>query len=216
MTKITNTAVDPSNPRPGVETLKHNRSLQPGTIQEQERAGQRELLASTQLPVDCQGDLEKFEALGFTFGARSPGDTLFREATLPPGWKRQGSDHDMWSYIVDEKGRRRVMVFYKAAFYDRSAHMGLCSHRYRLVLKGDKGYVGYVSYRKDQPIQYTAVPNEAWDYATPREEDDKERMARVLAEPGVRIVYLHQKVDDAWEELIGPKPTGYETEEYEA
>lgn len=216
MTKITNTATDPSNPMPGVETLRHIRKLAPGAIQEQERAGQRELLQSTQLPTDCRGDLEKFLALGFTFGAPSPGDKLFCEATLPPGWKREGSDHDMWSYIVDEKGRRRVSVFYKAAFYDRSAFMGLCSHNYKLVLKGDKGYVGYVSYRKEQPIKYTAVPSEAWDYRTPREDLDKDRMARVLAEPGVRIVYLHQKIDDAWEELIGPKPTGYETEEYEA
>jgi hypothetical protein len=37
------------------------------------------------------------------------------------------SDHAMWSYLVDELGRERVSIFYKAAFYDRSAHMSLTS-----------------------------------------------------------------------------------------
>jgi hypothetical protein len=48
---------------------------------------------------------------------------MFRQATLPPGWKKTGSDHDMWSYVEDERGLRRVAVFYKAAFYDRRADM---------------------------------------------------------------------------------------------
>jgi len=33
----------------------------------------------------------------------------------------------MWSYLLDEHGRRRVAIFYKAAFYDRSAFMRLNS-----------------------------------------------------------------------------------------
>ena len=48
-------------------------------------------------------------------------------ATLPPGWSRQGSDHAMWAHLLDEHGRQRVGIFYKAAFYDRSAHMHLIS-----------------------------------------------------------------------------------------
>ena len=31
----------------------------------------------------------------------------------------------MWSHIVDAEGRKRVAVFYKAAFYDRRADMRL-------------------------------------------------------------------------------------------
>ena len=33
----------------------------------------------------------------------------------------------MWSSVVDELGRERAAVFYKAAFYDRRAHMTLTS-----------------------------------------------------------------------------------------
>ncbi|MCX4974266.1 hypothetical protein [Streptomyces sp. NBC_00620] len=97
-------------------------------VEEQERAGQRQLVNSDRLPVEIQsgcGDTAAFEALGFTFGEPDRHDPLFRPATLPDGWKREGSDHDMWSFIVDELGRRRVAVFYKAAFYDRRASMRL-------------------------------------------------------------------------------------------
>lgn len=90
----------------------------------QERAGQHELVNSDRLPTDIR-DRAAFEALGFTFGDPDAGDPMFCPATLPPGWKREGSDHAMWSYIVDTLGRRRASIFYKAAFYDRSAFMSL-------------------------------------------------------------------------------------------
>jgi hypothetical protein len=107
-------------------------SLGPGgpgqVIEEQERAGQAQLLASEQLPTDLNGcNQAEFEALGFVLGDVTPGDRLFRTATLPAGWKREASEHAMWSYIVDEHGRRRVSIFYKAAYYDRSAHMSLAT-----------------------------------------------------------------------------------------
>jgi len=99
----------------------------PGTrsafIEAQEAAGQRELVASatipTRLTVGTEADLVAF---GFTLGQPCPCDPMFREVTLPDGWTRQASDHAMWSYIVDELGRRRVAMFYKAAFYDRNAY----------------------------------------------------------------------------------------------
>ncbi|MFJ2004754.1 hypothetical protein [Streptomyces chartreusis] len=94
----------------------------------QERAGQAQLVNSEQLPIDLNGDdRAAFEALGITFGDPTPGDPLFQPVTLPEGWRREASDHDMWSYVVDQLGRRRIAVFYKAAFYDRSAFMRLNS-----------------------------------------------------------------------------------------
>lgn len=51
---------------------------------------------------------------------------------MPDGWKKEPTDHDMWSRIVDEKGRERAMVFYKAAFYDQRADMRLVG-RYKIV-----------------------------------------------------------------------------------
>jgi hypothetical protein len=98
-------------------------------ITSQEAAGQRQLVASTSLPTDASGDDAEFLALGFTFGDPDPGDPMFRPVTLPDGWSKQPSDHDMWSHVVDELGRRRVAVFYKAAFYDRRAFMRLESLR---------------------------------------------------------------------------------------
>lgn len=94
----------------------------PRGIEASERRGQEQLLQSTVLPTEGS-DGEEFAALGFKFGPKVEGDELFREATLPDGWKKEGSDHDMWSYIVDERGIHRVSVFYKAAFYDRRAFM---------------------------------------------------------------------------------------------
>lgn len=91
-----------------------------------EAAGQRQLVNSSVLPASTPHDSrEDFEALGFVFGAPVPGDPLFVEATLPDGWEKRGSDHDMWSYIYDAEGNQRVAVFYKAAFYDRKADMYL-------------------------------------------------------------------------------------------
>lgn len=94
-----------------------------GFIEASEARGQQELLASDVLPVEMNPSREAFEAVGFKFGEPVQGDELFLEATLPTGWQRQGSDHSMWTYIVDETGRQRVSIFYKAAFYDRSAFM---------------------------------------------------------------------------------------------
>jgi hypothetical protein len=109
------------------EALKHiTRSPWPADIERSEREGQAALVAdSTALPIDLHyPDTESdLVALGFTLG--SPIDNLFREATLPAGWQKRASDHAMWSYIDDDQGRERVVVFYKAAFYDRRAHMRL-------------------------------------------------------------------------------------------
>lgn len=100
----------------------------------QEAAGQHQLVNSTSLP--SKGPTDEMTALGFTFGEPDKNDPLFRPATLPEGWRKEGSDHAMWSYVVDELGRRRVSVFYKAAFYDREAFMSLetvCSYARKLI-----------------------------------------------------------------------------------
>lgn len=93
-------------------------------IERQEKAGQQQLVNSDRLPSECR-DRTALEALGFTFGEPDPDDPLFMPATLPAGWRREATDHDMWSHVVDQHGRQRVAVFYKAAFYDRRAFMRL-------------------------------------------------------------------------------------------
>lgn len=94
-------------------------------IEEMEREGKAQLLNSDRLPVDTHGTDREFIALGFTFGDPDPEDPIFRPATFPEGWARKSSSHDMWTYITDRHGRDRVAIFYKAAFYDRSAFMRL-------------------------------------------------------------------------------------------
>lgn len=90
-----------------------------GYITGMEAAGQRELVASEQLPKD--GPWDDLIALGFTRGQGNDADDLFVNATLPEGWRKEPTDHSMWSQIVDARGIKRVSVFYKAAFYDRRA-----------------------------------------------------------------------------------------------
>ena len=92
-----------------------------GGIEAQEAAGQADFVQSQSLPAECpQADLE---ALGFVFGVAV--DDLFVSVTFPDGWQVKPTDHAMWNDLIDEQGRKRGGIFYKAAFYDRSAHMRL-------------------------------------------------------------------------------------------
>lgn len=96
-------------------------------IESMEHEGQQQLVASTLMPTDAPWD--ELTALGFTRSPQLPGDGLFVDAHLPTGWRREFTDHDMWSHIVDEDGVTRVEVFYKAAFYDRRAFARLTRTR---------------------------------------------------------------------------------------
>ncbi len=89
-------------------------------LEMRESEGQRELVASSQLPTRGLDDpaLAMIRVIGPT-----PGDPLFSDVELPAGWRKQATDHAMWSNLLDEKGRKRAGVFYKAAFYDRAAHI---------------------------------------------------------------------------------------------
>lgn len=50
-----------------------------------------------------------FEALGLTF--ENIDDDILCQATLPTGWKFKQSGL-FYAYLIDEKGRRRVIVYY--------------------------------------------------------------------------------------------------------
>lgn len=94
----------------------------PGGIERQEAAGQRTLVESAMLPKEIIGATrEELTALGFKFGADV--DELFVTCELPPGWTKSGTEHAMHSDLLDDQGRNRAGIFYKAAFYDRRANM---------------------------------------------------------------------------------------------
>ncbi len=96
----------------------------PRAIEDQEARGQQQLVESPQLPTDCRGDIRKaLEAAGVLFGPPMEDDPIFCRATLPAGWKKRATEHSMWSELVDQDGEVRAAIFYKAAFYDRSAFM---------------------------------------------------------------------------------------------
>jgi hypothetical protein len=91
-------------------------------IEGMEREGGRQLQASSLLPVKGSDD-PRLAMIGW--GPVVDADPLFREATLPEGWTKAAGDspYGYWTTILDEHGRERAEVFYKAAFYDRRAHI---------------------------------------------------------------------------------------------
>jgi len=93
-------------------------------IERQEARGQQDFVNSTQLPVKGSND-EAFTKMGIRFGVAVEGE-LFRHADLPECWSKQPTEHSMWSKLVDRNGNERAEIFYKAAFYDRRAHMRAC------------------------------------------------------------------------------------------
>ncbi len=101
----------------------------PGGIEAQEKAGQSSLCARMDDRLPIQGTKDpanraKFEKMGFKF-ADTPEDDLFISASFPPGWTKRATSHSMWSHLCDDKGRVRAHIFFKAAFYDRAAHLNL-------------------------------------------------------------------------------------------
>lgn len=117
--KITNTTAEVAEkPMVGLMT-----SL-PGGVEASEARGQRELVSqegeSVSLPVDGSTDPEVV-ALGIEWGDPVDDDPIFRAAKLPQGWRLKPTDHAMWSNLEDAEGKVRAKIFYKAAFYDRSA-----------------------------------------------------------------------------------------------
>lgn len=97
-------------------------------ITRQERDGQRELCASSLLPAQANFPKNSWEILerwGVQVLGPVDGDPLFRRVLLPQGWKLQETEHSMWSKLLDERGRERAAIFYKAAFYDRKAHLNV-------------------------------------------------------------------------------------------
>jgi len=133
-----------------------------GAIESQEKQGQNQLIKSDVLPIEFQRKGEKaiLKSFGVKFGNPVQGDDLFQYAELPEGWEKVRTDHSMWSNLVDEKGRVRAGIFYKAAFYDRSAHISL-SRRYGLKKDfNDKEIILYHVTDCDKPI-YSTSPTKA-------------------------------------------------------
>ncbi len=101
-------------------------------IEDQEARGQRNFCESETLPCSASSFNEwhdtrvALEDWGIVFDdGPLKDDPLFIGCILPDGWKKVATDHSMHSDLVDDKGRKRAGIFYKAAFYDKKAHISL-------------------------------------------------------------------------------------------
>jgi hypothetical protein len=121
----------------------------PTAIERQEAEGQKELVESLQLPKRCNSPrginaVEQYAKMGIKVFTGSKGDDLFMGVKLPKGWTKKATDHSMWCELIDDKGRKRAAIFYKAAFYDRDAFINF-ETRYQYTTKfldekDEKGY----------------------------------------------------------------------------
>lgn len=92
----------------------------PSAIEQQESEGQRQLVASAQLPA--AGLTPELAAQhNIEIVGPSGGDQLFVDVRLPAGMVKRATEHPMWSELVNENGVKVASIFYKAAFYDRKA-----------------------------------------------------------------------------------------------
>jgi len=130
----------------------------PGGIEAQEAAGQQSFVANETLPKECPR--EALEALGFVFG--DDADDIFINVQFPEGWTKKPTDHSMWSDLLDDQGRKRGSIFYKAAFYDRSSHMNLDR---RFCLRQD--------YEAKEHVQYRVLDGDSIVFETDKVECDQ-------------------------------------------
>lgn len=153
-------------------------AMTPGGIEAQEKRGQIEQSFAETLPVDMGKHRPDFEALGFVFGKS---DKLFIEAKFPKGWRKKPTDHSMWSEIVDDQGRKRGMIFYKAAFYGPRAHAHLETRFHVADDYADKERTVSVADacgKVDKKITGLKAPDWNGDRETAKRLDDKIEAAR--------------------------------------
>lgn len=117
-----------------------------GGIEAQERAGQQSMAALFKtLPKEMSREIG--EKLGFEYGADE--DEIFVQVRPPAGWAIRPTDHAMHSDLIDDKGRVRAGIFYKAAFYDRRAS-GHWRTRYGVERDYDKESDSYTLHVRDR------------------------------------------------------------------
>lgn len=120
-------------------------------IEQQEAGGQRSVIHSDTLPSRGY-DRAPLEAAGVAFGEPVPGDPLFVYATLPDGWRKVATGHSLYSKLLDDQGRVRATIMYKAAFYDRDASLSV-ARRFRPGIDYSEG----VYQRQKSHREYVAI-----------------------------------------------------------
>lgn len=83
----------------------------------QQKQGQRELTQSAKLPIEGS-ETDEAKASPIQWGEKGK---LFREAVLPPGWKKRATGSGYWTDLVDHKGCGRASIFFRDVFFDQEA-----------------------------------------------------------------------------------------------
>jgi hypothetical protein len=135
-------------------------AITPGGIEAQEARGQTKLVESLRMPKKLNSYEPEFkgktaaylyEKWGCTIGKSI--DDLFIEVKLPEGWKKVSTDHAMWSKLLDNNGKIRATIFYKAAFYDMDAFLSPSTRfhvTYEMVNWREEGRDTYERFMKEQ------------------------------------------------------------------
>ncbi len=123
-------------------------AMLPGGIEAQEAHGQRIFVQSETMPKDGGMGIDSRPLLEqINIKVLGDYDDIFYSVELPAGWHKEPTEHPMWNKLIDDKGRERASIFYKAAFYDRNAHMRL-KGRFRA---GFEVVGGWENYRFNNP-----------------------------------------------------------------
>lgn len=107
-----------------IDVLLRMTSGEENVLENIEKEGQQELIRRTMLPKKMHPEKEVWEELGFSFEEIADDDLMY-QGTLPDGWNIQGTEHHMWTELLDKDQNVRGTIFYKASAYDRKAFMSL-------------------------------------------------------------------------------------------
>jgi hypothetical protein len=139
---------------------------QPGGIEAQEARGQRDLVETfNRLPHMKEREMDAAVKMGFIIGDRI--DEVFVAATPPKGWTLRATEHSMHSDIIDDNGRVRGGLFYKAAFYDRKARVSW-NRRYTVDIDYRDGFEIYIA-RDNKTNEPIMDPVEVTDPKSPED-----------------------------------------------
>lgn len=172
----------------------------PGGIEAQEAQGQKDLIEGDMLPKQCPR--EQLEQLGFEFGEDV--DDIFINCKFPKGWKKVATSHSMNSNLVDDKGRVRGNIFYKAAFYDRRADMKL-TRRFRSTFEPEDAFKSNITYEERNKSPWFArvydqdkivFESKPYNYESIRGKWDLEKQAEQLS-----LDWLKENYPE-WEDIL--------------
>jgi len=162
-------------------------------LERQEEDGQRYFMSADILPKEINGTTrEGLSAIGFVFG--SDADDLFVECRLPFGWTKRATEHAMHSHLIDERGRKRASVFYKASSHDRRADISMMT-RYTIDLLRSKDgcYMVAVDDCEKIMMYFGESSSRNWEFLEKLRENAEEWLDAELPEWRDPMAYWQQK-----------------------